>query len=86
MGQLALAVQVVGNVFTWVVIASVLLSYFLDPYNPIRQALDRIVDPFLAPIRRVMPTSMGGLDFSPMVLILLVWFLSRLIIWLLLSL
>ncbi len=86
MGQLALAVQVVGNVFTWVVIASVLLSYFLDPYHPIRQALDRIVDPFLAPIRRVMPTSMGGLDFSPMVLILLVWFLSRLIIWLLLSL
>lgn len=86
MVQLALAVQVVGNVFTWVVIASVLLSYFLDPYHPIRQALDRIVDPFLTPIRRVMPTSMGGLDFSPMVLILLVWFLSRLIIWLLLSL
>ena len=86
MVQLAMAVQVVGNVFTWVVIASVLLSYFLDPYHPIRQALDRIVDPFLAPIRRMMPTSMGGLDFSPMVLILLVWFLSRLIIWLLLSL
>ena len=86
MGQLALAVQVVGNVFTWVVIASVLLSYFLDPYHPIRQALDRIVDPFLAPIRRVMPTSMGGLDCSPMGLILLVWYLSRLIIWLLLSL
>ena len=86
MVQLAMAVQVVGNVFTWVVIASVLLSYILDPYHPIRQALDRIVDPFLAPIRRVMPTSMGGLDFSPMVLILLVWFLSRLIIWLLLSL
>lgn len=86
MVQLALAVQVVGNVFTWVVIASVLLSYFLDPYHPIRQALDRIVDPFLAPIRRMMPTSMGGLDFSPMVLILLVWFLSRLIVWLLLSL
>ena len=86
MVQLAMAVQVVGNVFTWVVIASVLLSYILDPYHPIRQALDRIVDPFLAPIRRVMPTSMGGLDFSPMVLILLVWFLSRLIVWLLLSL
>ena len=86
MAQLALAVQVVADVFTWVVIASVLLSYFVDPYNPIRQALDRIVNPFLAPIRRMMPTSMGGLDFSPMILILLVWLLSRLIVWLLLSL
>jgi len=86
MAQLVLAVQVVADVFTWVVIASVLLSYFVDPYNPIRQALDRIVNPFLAPIRRMMPTSMGGLDFSPMILILLVWLLSRLIVWLLLSL
>lgn len=86
MVQLATAVQVVADVFTWVVIASVLLSYFLDPYHPIRQALDRIVDPFLAPIRRMMPTSMGGLDFSPMILILLVWLLSRVIVSILLSL
>jgi len=86
MVQLATAVQVVLDVFTWVVIASVLLSYFLDPYHPIRQALDRLVDPFLTPIRRLMPTSMGGLDFSPMILILLVWLLSRVIVSILLSL
>lgn len=79
MVQLAIAVQVVANVFTWVVIASVLLSYFLDPYHPIRQALDRIVDPFLAPIRRLVPSA-GMFDFSPMILILLVWLLSRFII------
>jgi len=86
MVQLATAVQVVLDVFTWVVIASVLLSYFLDPYHPIRQALDRLVDPFLTPIRRLMPTSMGGLDFSPMILILLVWLFSRVIVSILLSL
>lgn len=79
MVQLAIAVQVVANVFTWVVIASVLLSYFLDPYHPIRQALDRIVDPFLAPIRRLVPSA-GMFDFSPMILIFLVWLLSRFII------
>jgi YggT family protein len=86
MVQLAIAVQVVANVFTWVVFASVVLSYFLDPYNPIRQALDRIVEPFLAPIRRLIPSSAGMLDFSPMILIFLVWIVSRLIISILTSL
>ena len=53
-----------------VVIIQTILTYFLPPYNPIRQVLDRIVEPMLMPIRRVLPP-LGMMDFSPLVLIIL---------------
>lgn len=81
---LVLFIRVLSQVFIWVVIASALLSFFMSPYHPIREALDRIVAPFLNPIRNIMP-NMGGLDFSPLILILAVDFLSRFLIVLLLS-
>jgi YggT family protein len=61
------------------VIASSLLSFFMPPYHPVREALDRIVDPFLTPIRRIVPMA-GTLDFSPLILIIAVQFLSRFLI------
>ncbi|MBI5943011.1 MAG: YggT family protein [Chloroflexi bacterium] len=72
-------IRVVAQLFIWIVIASSLLSFFLPPYHPVREALDRIVDPFLAPIRRVVPLA-GTLDFSPLILIIAVDFLSRVLI------
>jgi YggT family protein len=39
----------------------------------------RLVEPVLAPIRRIMPFT-GGVDFSPLVLILIIQFLGRLIL------
>ena len=47
-----------------------LLGYFLDRYHPVRNALGQIVEPMLAPIRRLMPST-GGIDLSPLVLIIL---------------
>lgn len=76
---LILLIRTVSQLFIWVVIASSLLSFFLPPYHPVREALDRIVDPFLTPIRRVVPLA-GTLDFSPLILIIAVDFLSRLLI------
>ena len=72
-------ISVVSQLFIWIVIASSIFSFFLQPYHPVREALDRIVDPFLAPIRRILPTA-GTLDFSPLVLILAVQFLARILI------
>ncbi len=83
--SLALLVRIVAQFFIWIVIASALLSFILPPYHPIREALGRIVDPFLEPIRRLMPST-GSIDFSPIILILAVEFLSRVLIALLLSL
>jgi YggT family protein len=72
-------ISVVLEIFVWIVIVSVLLSYFMSPYHPVRQALDRIVEPFLAPIRRVVPSA-GMLDFSPMILILAIWLLRMILV------
>jgi YggT family protein len=66
------------------VILSVILSYFLDPFHPIRRGLDRLVDPMLSPIRRVVPL-VGMLDFSPLVLIILIQIIGGLLVRLLIT-
>ncbi len=66
------------RVLSWLVILHVILSYFLSPYHPIRVSIDRIVDPMLAPIRQVMPNT-AGLDFSPLILIILLQFIGSLL-------
>lgn len=82
---LAVIVRVLAQMFIWIVFGSVILSYFLPPYHPVREALDRIVSPFLDPIRNIMPRT-GMIDFSPLVLILAVDLLSRALVAILLSL
>jgi YggT family protein len=61
------------------VIVHVILSYVMDRYHPVRRWVDSIVEPMLMPIRRVMPL-VGTLDFSPLILIILIRILSNLII------
>jgi len=78
-GILILVIRVVTQLFIWIVIASSLLSFFVPPYHPVREALDRIVNPFLEPIRRILPMA-GTLDFSPLILIIIVDLISRLLI------
>ncbi|MEL6546372.1 MAG: YggT family protein [Myxococcota bacterium] len=57
--------------YQWMVIAAVLLSWFrLDPENPLVSLLDTFTEPPLSLIRRFMPDT-GGLDFSPIILIVL---------------
>ena len=75
MYALASAINLVADIFILILFADILLSYILDPYHPIRRALDSIVEPFLAPIRRILPNT-GMFDLSPMVLSLLIWLLA----------
>lgn len=82
--NLALFVKVIAQFFTWIVIASSILSFFVPPYHPVREALNRIIDPFLNPIRRMVPM-MGMMDFSPLILIIAVELISRVLISILLS-
>ena len=78
-------INIVSQLLVLLVFISVILSYFMDPYHPIRRGVDNIVQPMLAPIRRVVPT-VGMLDFSPLVLILLIQLVKSLIVSLLLNL
>ncbi|MBI5703000.1 MAG: YggT family protein [Chloroflexi bacterium] len=55
------------------------MSYFVDPYHPIRQGVDNLVRPLLDPIRRVVPP-VGMFDFSPLVLIVLIQVFSNLLV------
>jgi YggT family protein len=57
----------------------VIMSYFVSPYNQVRMMVDNLVEPLLAPIRRVLPT-MGMFDFSPLVLIILVQLITGVLI------
>ena len=56
----------------------------MDPYHPIRRGIDSVVEPLMAPIRRVVPP-LGVLDLSPLILIILIQVLSNLIIRVLLT-
>jgi len=78
-------ITVLQQVLVLLVIVSVILSYFMDPYHPIRQGVDRIVEPLLSPIRRIVPL-VGMLDFSPLVLIILIQVVANLLVRLLFSL
>ncbi len=77
-------INLLVQVLSLLVIAHVILSYFMSPYHPVRQVVDSVVEPLLSPIRRIMPQT-GMLDFSPMVLIILLQVVARLLVGLLIS-
>jgi YggT family protein len=66
-------------IISLVVIAKILLSYFVAPYQPVRLFIDRIVDPMLRPSQRIIPP-IGGLDISPIILLIIVQILGRLVV------
>lgn len=82
MNGVAFAIQLIVNGLTLVVFVDVLLSFVLNPFHPLRRALDSFVDPMLAPIRRVVPPA-GGLDFSPAILLIVLQILGRVLVMLL---
>lgn len=82
-------VLIVLNLYVWVVIASAVLSWLIafnvvntrnQFVGAIAQFLYQITEPVLRPIRQFLP-NMGGIDISPIVLLLLVFFVQRVIIY-----
>ena len=68
-------ITLLANLLVLLVFVDSLVSFFLSPFHPVRNALDRIVNPFLAPIRRIVPL-VGMLDLSPLILIILIEIIS----------
>ena len=72
-------INIISQFIVLLVIVKVILSYFMDPYHPVRRSLDNLVEPMLAPIRRVVKP-IGMFDFSPLILIIFVQILSSVLI------
>lgn len=67
------------QVIAFIIFLRAILSWFaISPYNPIIVFLDRITEPILAPLRRVIPR-IGVIDITPMVAILLLIIIASLI-------
>ncbi|MES0360309.1 MAG: YggT family protein, partial [Anaerolineales bacterium] len=70
-GLLISLVNYISIGLSLLLIAYVVLSYFMDPFHPVRATINRIVEPVLIPIRRILPQT-GMVDFSPLVAIILI--------------
>ena len=78
---LATIIGLVLNLYMWIIIARAVISWVNpDPYNPIVRFLYSITDPVLLAIRRRLPLSFGGIDFSPVLVILAIIFLQRFLV------
>ena len=78
---LANLVNLVLSAYMWLIIARAVLSWVNpDPYNPIVRFLYRVTEPVLRPIRRALPTYQMGLDLSPMVVLLGIYFLKEFVV------
>jgi len=77
----ASVMDVVLLFFMWVVIFRAILSWVNpDPYNAIVRFINNVTEPVLHPIRTKLPVNYGGIDFSPIIVILAVIFLRTFVV------
>jgi len=72
---LVLLINFFSQAVILLMLAYAILSWVAKPWNQVRRVVERLSDPLLAPIRRVVPL-VGMVDISPLVLILLVQLLA----------
>jgi YggT family protein len=77
------------DIYKWIVIAAVIVSWLtafnvINQYNNLVRTLLRMLialtEPVFRPIRKIIPP-MGGLDLSPLIVFLIIWFLEYSIQW-----
>ncbi len=68
------------DIYMWIIIARALISWVNpDPYNPIVSFLYRATEPVLSRVRRVIPY-LGGIDLSPLIVLLIIYFLKMFVV------
>lgn len=73
---LATVLHYLLQVYTWILIIRVIISWVnADPYNPIVNFLYRATEPVLGLARRIIPP-LGGIDLSPILVLVLIVFLD----------
>jgi len=65
------------SIYWWIILARVVISWVNpDPYNQIVRFLSSATDPLLYRVRRALPVTYSGIDFSPIVVIAAIYFLQ----------
>lgn len=78
---IAKIINIALTLYMWIVIARAVISWVNpDPFNPIVRFLNNITEPVLYPIRRRLPVFFGGIDFSPILVILAIIFLQTFLV------
>jgi YggT family protein len=69
------------SLYMWIIVIRALISWVNpDPYNQIVRLLYSVTEPVLSPIRRRVPMLGGGLDISPLIVILVIIFLKSFLV------
>jgi len=69
------------SIYMWIIIGRAVISWVNpDPFNPIVRFLNSATEPVLYPIRRRLPFSLGGVDFSPILVILAIIFAQTFVV------
>ena len=77
----AKVLDIVLIVFMWIVIFRAVLSWVNpDPFNPIVRFIHNVTEPVLYPIRKKLPLTFGGFDFSPILVLIGVVFLRTFLV------
>lgn len=78
---LAKIIDIALTIYMWIIIFRALISWVNpDPYNQIVIFLYRVTEPVLGPIRRKLPMGNMGMDFSPVIVLLIILFLKYFLI------
>ncbi|MEW6429681.1 MAG: YggT family protein [Thermodesulfobacteriota bacterium] len=81
LNSIASLIDFILSAYTWIVIGRAIVSWVNpDPYNPIVRFLHEVTEPLLSRIRRYVPFYGGGMDFSPVILILAIIFLRSFLV------
>jgi YggT family protein len=81
LGAVAELIDWVLVAYMWIIIARAIISWVNpDPHNPIVRFLYRVTEPVLRPIRERLPTFQMGLDLSPVVVMIAIFFLRSFLV------
>jgi YggT family protein len=76
------------QLYTWIIIAAAVISWLIafnvvntrnEFVRSVESFLYRVTEPVLGPIRRILP-NLGGIDVSPIILLLIIFFIQRVIV------
>lgn len=77
----ATVIDYVLLIYMWIIIARAVLSWVNpDPYNQIVRIIHNITEPVLYQIRSRLPVNFGGIDFSPIVVFMVIIFLQKFVV------